>query len=69
MTTISLHFGALVPQLKEQLEGYGVDSTDIEHFQKDADAIVRLAIRGLIPDSTKITANRRLMRNIVKAIK
>lgn len=69
MTTISLHFGALAPTLKEQLKEHVIDDTDLKHFQRDADAITRLAVRGLITDSTKMRAHKVLMRNIVRAIK
>ena len=66
---ISLHFGAMAAPLSEQLQGCDIDTNDLNHFQKDADAIVRLAVRGLITDSTKTSAHRKLIKNIARSIK
>lgn len=72
---IGIHFRALVPSLKEQLAPQleniqeGIADEDLEHFQKDADAIVRLSVRGLITDSAKRSACQKLLKKIVKAIK
>ena len=65
-----LVFGALSPQISEQLDSIGVryDEHAIEHCQKDADAIVRLAIRGLITGSQKEAAFRKLVRRIDAAV-
>jgi hypothetical protein len=65
---IGIHFGAMAPPLKEQLKEFNLDDNSLEHFQKDAEAIVRLAIRGIIPDSVKSSANKRLLKNIVRKI-
>lgn len=75
VTRIELHFGALAPSLKEQLEPQlqgiqeGIADEKLEHFQRDADAIVRLYVRGLIPDSIKASAYKKLAKNITAAIK
>lgn len=72
---IGIHFGALAPQLKEQLDSqledtdYEINDDTLAHYQKDADAIIRLSVRRLIPDSVKSTAQKRLLKNITKSIK
>ena len=68
MANLSLSFGALVPKLKEQLKEQKITVTESEiaHFQKDADGIVRLKIRGLLTDSVSRDTSRKLLKNIVK---
>jgi hypothetical protein len=68
---LELHFGALVPNLGQQLFDAGVivSGTDIKHWQKDADAIVRLNLRGLLTDSAMHSARQKLMKKIVKGAK
>ena len=65
-----LEFGALSPRISEQLDAIGVRYHQhiIEHCQRDADAIVRLAIRGLITGSQKDAAFRKLVRKIDAAV-
>ncbi len=59
-----LSFGAMAPSLDRQLESVGLDCDfkRLAHYQADADAITRLAIRGLLPDSAVKTARKRLVR-------
>ena len=64
-----LHFGALAPPLKSQLADFDLPSLEIEHWQKDADAIVRLRVRGLIPAKVADSAYLKIMRQINKAIR
>ena len=64
-----LAFGALAPLLSEQLQWYSVPDETVKHFQMDNDAISRLRIRGLIPDSIADKAYDRLAKNIVKSIR
>ena len=49
MSNVKLAFGAMSPRISEQLEsqGFKYKTEDISHFQRDADAIVRLRVRGL----------------------
>jgi hypothetical protein len=67
---LSLHFGAMCRDLAEQLEIQGIrlDAKIVVHFQSDAEAITRLVIRNLIPDSVARDARRRLLRNIARAV-
>lgn len=59
---MDVHFGALCPKLIEQVG----DLPSIDQFQKDADAIVRLYLRGLIPDKIKQDCNKKLFKKIEK---
>lgn len=62
---MTIVFGAMAPPLHEQL---GIQARRCGILQKDADAIVRLKIRGLIGDATARNAERRLMRDILKLL-
>jgi len=62
---MKLRFGAMVPSLREQI---GFDLKNLDQYQKDADAIVRLFLRDLLSDSKKQECNRRLLKRIEKAI-
>ncbi len=70
--TIALHFGALVDPLWQQLDSQGVllvgKEGAIETFQKDADAITRLNVRGFLNNSTKMRLHRALMKKIVATL-
>ena len=66
---ISIRLGALAPKISEQLDSIGISNYDKEYldvFQKDADAISRLSIRGFISESVGITARKRLMKKLAK---
>lgn len=63
---IELSFGVLSPKIAEQLatQNAGIEPDRLEHFQKDADAISRLHVRGLLPDSTAKNIREKLMKKI-----
>ena len=66
---LSIRLGALAPKIKEQLDSEGITDYDeicLDVFQKDADAISRLSIRGLIPESIAVKARVRLMKKLAK---
>lgn len=65
---VRLHFGALAPTLKEQLADFDLPPLMIKHWQKDADAIVRLAVRELIPPKVADAAYQKIMCQINKAL-
>lgn len=67
-TNISIRFGAFCEPIKEQLHkaGLGMDTEKLEHFQKDADALVRLSLRDIIPFSACDKARQRLLNKIAK---
>ncbi len=66
---VEVCFGALAPKLKEQLKGRKISKADIDHLQRDADALVRVHIRRLISDSTADSARKKLMKKIMQAVK
>ncbi len=66
---LTLHFGALSPPLKEQLKKHKTDPSEVAQFQKDHDAIVRLAIRSVIAQSEKHRAQGRLFKRIIAHLK
>lgn len=66
---LGIYFGALASPVKKQLAGRGCKPSDIAHWQKDSDAIVRLALRGLIPDHVARTARQRIIAAVAKDIR
>ena len=65
---MQIRFGAFAPSLKQQLRTYKVDAGTIEHFQLDADAVVRVSIRGVITEADKVRAHKRLFAAIKKHV-
>lgn len=63
MRKIYVSIGALAPPIHEQLS---IPASRCGILQKDADAIVRLKLRGLISEGTARTAALRLMRDCAK---
>jgi hypothetical protein len=63
---LTLHFGALVPRIEEQLNELGLrlNRPEYAHSQFDADAITRLAVSGLLSDGQVASARRKLVRRI-----
>lgn len=63
---VNIAFGAMSPKIAEQLirQGFKFDAKDIEHFQKDADAIVRLRIRDLLPAGQVEKCYQKLVKKI-----
>ena len=61
-TRIHVELGALCPPLHEQLGVFGV--TEAEPLQIDANAIVRLSVRGLLSEAEETRARKRLVRKI-----
>ena len=68
--SIGLNFGALSPKLSEQLKElrFVLEGADLKQFDADADAIVRLHVRGILPDAQVDGARKRLLKKIVSAI-
>ena len=61
-------FGAMADPLRIQLEMTGIDAGTINHFQRDADAIVRLNVRGLLSDTETRKARLRVVKKLAVAI-
>ena len=58
---MGIYFGAMSDPIKKQI---GFDSVDVKHIQKDADAVTRLVIRGIITDSQANQARTKLAKRI-----
>jgi hypothetical protein len=65
---MNISFGALAPALSEQLADSGLTTEQLEHFDKDADAILRLRIRGYLTDSAYLSAFKKLMKAIERKL-
>lgn len=67
MTQVTIELGALAKPLSEQIPSGTIDSSDVEVFQKDSDAITRLYVRGYITGAQTATARKKLLRALQKA--
>lgn len=67
---IAIHFGALCDPIATQLSEAGVRfyKEQCEVWQKNANAITRLAAHQILPDSATHAARKRLMKKIVKQL-
>ena len=63
--SIKIYFGALCEPVAEQL---GINEHIAEPWQKDADAITRLVVRGLLTDSETHRARKRLIKMMGAAL-
>lgn len=63
---IAITFGAMAPRISEQLEQQGckAKTDDMVAWQRDAEAIARLCVRGLISDAAATSSRRRLLQAI-----
>lgn len=64
-----LEFGWGRTPIPEQLADSGIDREALEHFDKDADAISRLRIRGIINSPERDKAVKRLTKAIETAFR
>lgn len=62
---VVLTFGALAKPIHVQL---GVPMRAVASCQRDADALTRLAVRGVLSSSEVESARRRLVRRIAREI-
>lgn len=67
---LELTFGPLSLPLSDQLSEVGVhaDPKVVLHWQQDADAVVHLAMRGLLGDSAVTVLRKKMMGRIVKEL-
>ena len=63
--SINIQFGALARPLWAQT---GCDTIVMYEYQKDATAIVRLSVRGLLTEAQVDMARRKLLKKIVEAM-
>lgn len=68
---LEISVGAFAPDLAEQLskQGFELDAHNLEHFEKDRQAIGRLGIRGIITDGEREKAAIRLIKEMGKKLK
>lgn len=64
MSHPSLDFGWGRKPMREQLANTRVDPVEADHLDKDASAIIRLHMRGIITDSECRNAVRRATKRI-----
>ena len=64
---VEITFGALAKPLREQLalQCLSPNNGVVRHWQRDADAISRLSVRGLLTEAGTSQARRRLLKNII----
>mgnify|MGYP001582550218 CR=1 FL=1 len=67
---LQLDFGAMAPKIAEQITAAGLTANpaEIAHCQKDADALTRLIVRGLLSESTIRNGRKRLMEYIIRYV-
>jgi len=66
---VELNFGALSAPLQQQLKSQGlavldVDAERLQHLQRDADELARLAIRDVITDGAAASGRRKLIKRV-----
>lgn len=70
--TLTLTTGAFEKSFKEQIPFYESmseeDKNTLDHFQKDADAISRLYIRGFVTETVTRKSQQKLMNRIRKEL-
>jgi len=67
MSKVTLIMGATAPLIHKQLKEQGVKRATaklLDQHQKDADAITRLRIRGIMTETESDRANKRLFKSI-----
>jgi len=69
MSKIDIELGALAKPLSEQIPETAMDRRAVAMFQKDSEAISRLYIRGLIPESQVRAVKMKLIKKMQKALK
>lgn len=60
---LSINFGALAPSLAEQMDAR---PKAIELHQRDADAVTRLLVRGLLSEKQGQSARRKILRRLAQ---
>ena len=67
---IEIVFGATAPKLVDQLRAENLTASrhNLLHWQRNADAITRLMISGMINDSSASAVRRKLLKAIAKNV-
>lgn len=68
---LGIYFGAISDAIGVQLsqQGFKYDQKVVEQFEKDADALTRLRMRGLLTDSITDNINKKLFKKIERHVK
>jgi hypothetical protein len=68
--SISIEFGALVPEISEQLvkQGIAIPIKRAKAFDELAHSLIMLHLHGLIPDSVRDSSRKKLMAQISKEV-
>ena len=65
---LQVRFGAMSPQLHEQLSEYGLTAEDLELEQRLADAIVICDLHGILTTVEAHKARNRLMKKLTRLV-
>lgn len=71
MGKFSISCGSLAKPFQEQLKEQGLRVSDkkaLGHLQLDADAVVRLAVRGLLPHSATTIVRRKIVDRVARLV-
>lgn len=68
---VAILFGATADPIKQQLANqfFTARDSDVEWWQRDADAITRLDVSGLLPRSVVLATRKKLMRRIASTVR
>lgn len=67
---LDIIFGAMAPRISEQVErqGFTAKTADMVEWQRDAEAITRLAVRALQTEASTMAARRKLLKRILTRV-
>jgi hypothetical protein len=68
MREICVTLGCYTDSLSVQLADTRISAEDLCHYDRDAEAITRLYLRGLLTERERDAARRRLVRQIQKSL-
>lgn len=68
---LALEFGAMSAPIHAQLakQKLAADRDKVRAFEVDATAILRLAIRGYLPESQVVRCRQRLLKHLAKIVR
>jgi len=68
---VAILFGAVSDPISKQIadQFFAARDSDIEWWQRDADAITKLDVSGLLPRSVVLATRKKLMRRIASTVR
>lgn len=66
--SVEIRMGGMSPKISQQLRGKGLPMQMLRHFDKDADAITRLYVRGFLTNRECSASRERLAKKITQLI-